>query len=343
MEHYNTIPVLDEPDFKQKKLLQVPILQKYNEFDKNKHFNMKNCASYLIYGLYQHCVDKSFLTKLEWMKTCHDRFCPFCNWRRAKRLTSQAYEMLQKIQSDKDVRYLFLTLTVKNPLLCDLKITIKKMNKAFEKMSRSKRYKNSILGHCKVLEFHPQKNNPKYFHPHFHIVLCVNSNYFDKNKDFYIKQDEWQEIWSKALLSSGLDASQSVNIKIINSKDGDDPISKVVAETFKYPLKSMELNSLSWQEFQILTKQVFGLRIVSFSGIFRIYRNLLQQKDIDDTDIDDKSLIDSEEWERIKELIYRWQNGKYGQDYYYIEKTETCEIIEYEFDENDFIKSLPRL
>lgn len=34
------------------------------------------------------------------------------------------------------------------------------------------------------------------YHPHFHILLAVPTNYFSKN---YIKQSEWTDMWQRAM------------------------------------------------------------------------------------------------------------------------------------------------
>ena len=253
MQDYNIIPVLDETDFKTKKLLQLPVIEKYQFFNQKKSNDIISCGRILKFGLYKHLEDFTHSKKLEEMYTCKDRFCPFCNWRRARKLAIQSYNLLSAIQQKENMRYIFLTLTVKNPKLEDSRTIISQMNKSFERMTKTIRYKNSVAGHCKILEVHPQKDNSDYMHPHFHVVLAVRSSYF---KNLYIKQDEWQEMWKNALKA---DYDPSVDVRIIKSNDENDPIAKVVAEAFKYPMKSKTLDSLSWQQFEELTKQLKGL------------------------------------------------------------------------------------
>ena len=52
------------------------------------------------------------------------------------------------------------------------------MNKSFQRMSQSLRFKNSIVGFCRILEVHPQEKNQDFMHPHFHVILAVRSSYF---------------------------------------------------------------------------------------------------------------------------------------------------------------------
>ncbi len=310
MQNYTIIPVLDETDFKQKKLLQLPVIEKYQFFNQKKSNDIISCGRTLKFGLYQHLEDFTHSKKLEEMYTCKDRFCPFCNWRRARKLAIQSYNLLSAIQEKENIRYIFLTLTVKNPKLEDSRTIISQMNKSFERMTKTIRYKNSVAGHCKILEIHPQKDNSDYMHPHFHVVLAVRSSYF---KNLYIKQDEWQEMWKNALKA---DYDPSVDVRIIKSNDENDPIAKVVAEAFKYPMKSKTLDSLSWQQFEELTKQLKGLRLLSYGGILKEYRKALKLDDVEDGDLiyEDKK-VDAL-WKKIADMIFEYRSGDYGMDYY---------------------------
>lgn len=310
MQNYTIIPVLDETDFKQKKLLQLPVIEKYQFFNQKKSNDIISCGRTLKFGLYQHLEDFSHSKKLEEMYTCKDRFCPFCNWRRARKLAIQSYNLLSAIKEKENIRYIFLTLTVKNPKLEDSRTIISQMNKSFERMTKTIRYKNSVAGHCKILEIHPQKDNSDYMHPHFHVVLAVRSSYF---KNLYIKQDEWQEMWKNALKA---DYDPSVDVRIIKSNDENDPIAKVVAEAFKYPMKSKTLDSLSWQQFEELTKQLKGLRLLSYGGILKEYREALKLDDVEDGDLIYEDKNDDALWKKIADMIYEYRSGDYGMDYY---------------------------
>lgn len=310
MQDYNIIPVLDETDFKTKKLLQLPVIEKYQFFNQKKSNDITSCGRVLKFGLYQHQEDFTHSKKLEEMYTCKDRFCPFCNWRRARKLAIQSYKLLEEIQKKENIRYIFLTLTVKNPKLEDTRTLIAYMNKSFDRLTKLIRFKNCVAGHCKILEVHPQKDNLDYTHPHFHVVLAVRSSYF---KNLYIRQDEWQEMWKNALRA---DYDPSVDVRIIKSVDDNDPIAKVVAEAFKYPMKSTSLNSLSWQQFEELTKQLRSLRFLSYGGILKEYRELLKLEDVEDGDLiyeDEKNELI---WKKIADMIYEYKNGIYGMDYY---------------------------
>jgi len=161
---------------------------------------------------------------------------------------------------------------MRNPLVTDLSKTLKLMQDSFARMSKTKRFKNSILGFMRALEIPPQKDNNEYIHPHFHCLLVVPSKYFDTKHNLYIKQEEWIAMWQKSLK---VDYAPSVDIRIIKGKGEKDPIAKAVAETVKYPLKTMDLKSMSVDLFQELVIQMKSKRALAFGGIVKEYRKKL--------------------------------------------------------------------
>ena len=270
---------MEEIEFKQHKHLQPHLIEKYSHFNKRKMYDMENCGHFLKFGLFQNLSDFSHQKNSK--KCIHVKIVSvlFCSWRRSRKLSLQGYKILDAIRQKENLRYIFLTLTVQNPKLEDTRLIISHMNKSFQRMSQSLRFKNSIVGFCRILEVHPQEKNQDFMHPHFHVILAVRSSYF---KNLYIKQDEWQEMWKIALRA---DYAPSVDVRIIKSNDQTDPIAKVVAEAFKYPMKSKSLEALNWQQFEELNKQLRGLRFVSFGGILKEYREILKLDDVEDGDL----------------------------------------------------------
>lgn len=313
MQNNTTIPILTEHEFRDHKTIQLPVIEKYQYFNAKKSYDMIDCGRTLEFGLWRHVPSQIDQLKLERMFTCKDRFCAFCNWRRARKLGIQTYEVLQAIENDLNVRYIFLTLTAKNCRLTDLSDTIKDMNKSFEKMSRSKRFKESILGWSRILEYPPQKDNSGYVHPHYHCMIVVGGKYFDNKYDLYINQREWKSMWKKAL---NVDYDPSVDVRIFKANGHADPIARAVAEFAKYPLKHVDLEKLSIEQFEELTKQMFKKRAVAFGGIIKYYRKKLVLDDVEDGDlICDDPEVDLE-WIKIATCIYDFTNGDFGLDYY---------------------------
>ena len=312
--NYTKLSLLDEHDFREKKRLQEPILEKYQYFNEKKTNDIIDCGRYLEFALYQNIKDADLREKkLDKMYTCKDRFCSFCNWRRARKLAIQSYEVLEAIQRDKKVRYLFVTLTIKNCPIEQLSSTIIQMNKAFKRMIEWKRLKKSVLGWSRILEYPPQKDNPSMVHPHYHCLIAVPTSYFRGDKDLYIKQEEWQSLWQKALK---VDYAPSVDVRIIKAKNGIDPIAKAVAEFAKYPLKSIDIKPLSVDQFKELVNQMKKKRAVAFGGILKEYRKKLSLDDIEDGDLICNGVQNEEQWKKIATLIYQYRAGEHGVDYY---------------------------
>ncbi len=307
------LPILEEVDFQEKKILSLSIMEKYQYFNKNKYLDMEDCGRRLVFGLYEHKKTKDQEKHLEEMYTCKDRFCPFCNWRRARKLAIQSYDVLKAIESQNNVRYIFATFTVKNCHINDLSDTIKLMNKAFARMIETKRFKNSILGFMRALEIPPQKDDNKFIHPHYHCLFVVPVTYFNSRYDLYIKQDEFVNMWKKSLR---IDYSPSVDIRIIKGNGENDPIAKAVAETIKYPLKSIDLKDMPIKLFEELTIQMRRKRALAFGGIVREYRKKMFLDDIEDGDLICAGVQNEEIWEKIRSLVYIFKNGKYGLNYY---------------------------
>lgn len=307
------LPILEEADFQDKKIRSLRIVEKYQFFNKKKASNMTDCGIRLQFGLYENIQTFEQRKKLEEMYTCKDRFCPFCSWRRSRKLAIQSYELLKAVEADLNVRYIFGTFTIENPLLNDLSATTKHMNASFDRMFKKQRVKTSILGFMRALEIPPQKDNSEYIHPHYHCLFVVPAKYFATNENLYIKQEEWQALWADALR---VDYLPQVDIRIIKSKNGSDPISKAVAETIKYPLKDIDLHKLNIEQFENLTIQMKNKRSLSFGGILKDYRNKLQLDDVETGDLIYDSLENEEIWKRIKSLIYDFKNGEFGLNYY---------------------------
>jgi len=313
MNNTQKLPILQETEFQEKKLLTFSILEKYQYFNKRKAQDMIDCGQRLQFGLYEHIETLEQQKKLEQMYTCKDRFCPFCNWRRARKLAIQSYEVLKAIESENSVRYIFATFTLKNCKIGDLSSIIKQMNDSFKRMQETKRFKNSILGYIRALEYPPQKDDFNYMHPHYHCLFVVPAQYFDTKKKLYINQSEWQKMWQKALR---VDYLPSVDVRIIKAKGEADPIAKAVAETVKYPLKSIDLEPMPFNLFEELTKQMKSKRAIAFGGIFKDYRKKLVLDDVETGDLIYDGLENEQIWKKIQTIIYEFKNGAYGLQYY---------------------------
>ena len=319
-----------EEKFKEFNELQF-LVKKYNShvvFELYQHFAKKSklvsldeCGTFLGFALYEHKQnqykqkeeDKEYLKKLVHANFCRDRFCEMCNWRRARKYAIENFKLLKYIQQQQNVRYIFATFTIKNPLLFELREYVKLFNRAWQRMTQTKRWRNSILGYIKAIEIPFQKSDKNYINLHAHCLLIVSTSYFRKDYDLYITQQEFREMWRKALRA---DYNPSVDIRIIKpnkNRNSSDEIASVVAETTKYPLKSVDLRGIDWRTFKVLTQQVKKMRFISYGGIARLCRyELFGTDEFDDLDlIGDYDEVDLSVWRYIGRLWYALVNGKY--------------------------------
>lgn len=213
---------------------------------------------------------------------CRDRLCPMCAYRRAQKMFAQNMAVYQEIKADHSkYRQLFLTLTVPNVKLEDLKQTLADMSKGWNRFRNNRAVKREpIKGYAKKLEItYNEKTNT--FHPHYHVMLTVDG-WASRIEDFV----HW---WTVSMQS----AVQLVCF--IEAVQGD---AKSVKEMSKYMSKSDDLEeALDTEEKWFLYRSaVFSVREMTYGGVWRDYRRQLGFVDIDDDDLcDTEKVTHSEE------------------------------------------------
>ena len=296
--------ILDETKFTEHKLQTNDILFKFfNTGFKGEAEKIKQCGNYLEFALKENQITKENKKKLSNANFCKNRFCPMCSWRRVRNITGQLKEAFSVIQEKQKVATLFLTLTIINPDVKDLKSTISKMNKSFNEMTRTKAFNNAILGYFKSIEILGDKTPKGQAHPHFHILLVVDTKYFSSRN--YLNKAEWTEMWRKSLR---VDYTPVVDVRRIKSKNENfSDIDSAIIETVKYSVKHTELVNRSNDDFYYLYTQTKGMRFISAGGILKEHLNLIK---IDD-DLINLKKENEQLWIEICRLIYTWQNGEY--------------------------------
>ncbi len=265
--------ILNEPDFMLHKHQTNDILLKFlNTGFKTESQKIKECGNYLEFALKQNQITKDTKKKLANANFCKNRFCPMCSWRRVRNITGQLKDAFSCITEKEKVATLFLTLTVKNPDVKDLKSTISKMNKAFKDMVKTKAFNNAILGYFKSIEILGDNTPKGQAHPHFHILLIVKESYFKKSD--YLNKAQWTEMWKKALKA---DYTPVVDIRRIKSKNENfSDIDSAIIETVKYSVKHSDLCKRSNEDFYYLYTQTKGMRFISAGGILKEHLNLIK-------------------------------------------------------------------
>lgn len=239
-------------------------------------------------------VDSSHPKRLSRANFCRDRLCPTCGWRRSLLLSHTVYKVAHYVSQDRFTRFLLLTLTVKNCLGDVLSTTLDKMFKAFSALTHKKKglFTGAVHGWFRSLEVTYNAESGT-FHPHFHVLLAVGSDYF---KGKYIKQSAIVDAWAHAL---DIDYTPVVDIRTVQSKDGTvSGLQSVAAEVAKYAVKPM-LDKLSHdtllETIGTLSSALHGRRLVAFGGTLKDANKLLKCADVDSDSVDLVAVGDDEE------------------------------------------------
>jgi len=156
---------------------------------------MRTCAEHLEFGWVIKSTETGE-TKLQLKETrfCRVRTCPICQWRRGLMWVARFYRSFPRIYTDHpEMRYLMLTLTVRNCRVLELRKTIRDMNAAWKRFTERKGW--PAVGFVRSLEI--TRGNDGSAHPHFHCLLAVPPGYFSGKN--YFSTAKWAELWREAL------------------------------------------------------------------------------------------------------------------------------------------------
>lgn len=268
----------------------------YDSINPDKAERLRNCSSFLVFG---RTIDNTL--KLRKMNSCRVRLCPICAWRRSLKIYSHMTKIMNYVEKNKKYEYLFLTLTAKNCEPEELNTTITLLMKAWQRLIQRKEFKSICIGSWRGLEVtYNEFSNT--FHPHFHVIICVDKNYFKKN---YISQARFTELWKESL---DVDYTPIVNVKKVKGNT-----TKAVAECAKYAVKDTDYirpDDIELSEFivKILDKALDGRRLISYTGLFKsihLKLNLDDEIDGDLINVDNENISEFVE----DEILYVWHVG----------------------------------
>ena len=139
--------------------------------------------------------------KLKQAFFCRVRYCPVCQWRRSMMWRARFFQIMPKLSEQYPThRWIFLTLTIKNPAMNDLRLTLKHMSKSWNKFIKYKKL-SAIAGWVRTTEITYGKDGKP--HPHYHCLLLVKPSYFGKGyvkvRSDNDKEQTFQSLWKKAL------------------------------------------------------------------------------------------------------------------------------------------------
>ena len=186
-------------------------------------------------------------------------------------------------QSHPTARWLFLTLTVRNMPVQELRSSLSDMNKAWNRLRLRREFANNVLGWIRTTEVTRGADDSA--HPHFHCLLMVRPGYFaGKN---YITQSRWTDLWREC---ARLDYQPIVDIRVVKPKlkpgDSSSALRNAVAETLKYAVKPEDLHG-DW--LIELTRQVHHLRFIASGGVLKDVLRETEESNEDLLLLDDES------------------------------------------------------
>jgi plasmid rolling circle replication initiator protein Rep len=285
-----------EQDWRTRKISSLLLSESYKRLgEPYKSQRVFFCGCYLEFRKYE---DGS--QQLHNANFCKGRICPMCSWRRSLKVFGQVSKVMDYITIDNDYRYLFLTLTVKNVLGCELSGEIDKLFNGFNKMTERKEFKRISQGWFRCLEV-TYKWDRNDYHPHFHMIIAVKKSYF--TNDDYMSHDKWKELWRSC---AGLDYDPWVDVRSVKpqvNSAGEIVYAKAVAEVSKYAVKSSDFlkDPMSYgikdedklkavqdrmdSVVKVLDKALAYRRLYAFGGYLRVVHKKLNLESPDEGDL----------------------------------------------------------
>ncbi|MEH2301762.1 MAG: protein rep [Nostoc sp.] len=206
-------------------------------------WRMRICSELLEFQLVPDESEGILKLKLSDARFCRVRHCPICQWRRSLMWKARAYKILPQVVTDYPKhRWLFITLTVKNCQIKELKDNLDSINKAFKRLTELKAW--PAKGWVKSTEVTKSKDGVS-AHPHLHILAMVPPSYFSHG---YLSYAKWVALWQQCLR---IDYQPIIHTSAIAKHHNP---SLLIPEILKYQVKESDLvGDREW--FLELTRQ----------------------------------------------------------------------------------------
>lgn len=271
------------------------------------------CGSYLQFN---ECPNGHY-KNLNWANFCRDRLCPMCAWRRSLRYSTYIHGVAHEINKRQPVRWVFLTLTVRNVEEKGLSSALDHLFQSWQRFSQRKAFRQVVEGWFRGLEV-SRNNTTHTYHPHFHALLAVDPLYFSEGK--YLTNRQWSELWKQSLR---VEYNPIVDIRVIKPNErnrrkenevvkSDEAMISAIIETAKYPTKPGNYLFPSDQDttdevVSTLDKALRNRRLLAFGGALKdVWRELREADDLTD---ERKNCNCPTCGSDLLEHLYRWNFG----------------------------------
>ena len=204
---------------------------------------------------------------------CRFRLCPTCQIRRARAIGGQAmaaYQWLDQQGKLEGVRMLLVTLTQKNVPGSELRAEIDRLLEALVSMRHARDVRRWMIGSARNIEitYNPEAQT---YHPHVHMIAMIAPG----APETMTEGRFWRGLWARLM---ALHYDPVCDVRPIDDTSG------AVCEVSKYVAKSQHLlENLSDDDLlkivPTIDDAISGRRLISYTGIWREARKVLQQAD----------------------------------------------------------------
>ncbi len=193
---------------------------------------VKSCGDVVKYAIaYEGDMKSVKHKKLLYTETCGNRWCLRCMQRKALSDALEIYTLANYLYTEKNYRFLFITLTAPNCSGDDLRDTISQFNKGIDRLFKREPYRSDFKAWITKVET-TYNVKRKDYHPHLHVLVAVDKRYL-KDSDRFVSNDRLRKDWRDVF---GDDTITQVDIKKA-SGDTKRKRMKSVLELAKYTAK----------------------------------------------------------------------------------------------------------
>ena len=245
---------------------------------------------------------------------CRDRFCPICSWRLSLQRYNEMRDIVSTINSTENsiTNWSLITLTCKNCEEGQISETLSRMAKAWNLTKQQRDIKPHMVGWARSVEI-TYNEDLKTFHPHYHCLIA-----WKNGNSGTLLVNKWLMACKKYGLIANIKAQNVSPVQHLKNENGEliqvsqelpKQFTKAILETFKYSIKTSDVETMPLKEFKSLVEQYGGKRLIAYGGIIKdVARSKKALDDVikDDIEIETCKNCGSKE---LEQLIYKWSYG----------------------------------
>lgn len=214
---------------------------------------------------------------------CRDKVCPTCQWRLALKRYSQMCSTLGLIDDLDTYNAVFLTLTVRNCAPSRLRETLGTMAQAWNRMMQRAEPKREIAGWARSLEITYNADQAT-FHPHYHCILLMEAG----GRSTGELNASYNTHWKTAARLGYQPITDLRQITTLTPEESNEGLRTALLETYKYTIKSKDLELMPLTDFKRLVEGIDGKRMTAYGGVIKDARRMLALTDDDTLDTDEQ-------------------------------------------------------